>query len=89
MGLKLNLHHHQVRYNKLVRKFFELCPVVLNNVQHIFPGGAKNFLGWDLSPPPWLRACIQFCISLSRTSTRSLNLRQMSVMACILQHLDI
>jgi len=52
MGLKLNLHHHQVRYNKLVRKFFELCPVVLNNVQHIFPGGAKNFLGWDLSPPP-------------------------------------
>jgi len=27
-------------------KFFELCPIVLDYVQHIFPGGTKNFLGW-------------------------------------------
>jgi len=27
------------------RKFFELCPIVSNSMQHIFPGGAKNFLG--------------------------------------------
>jgi len=25
-------------------KFFELCPIVLNYVQHIFPGRANNFL---------------------------------------------
>ena len=30
-------------------KCFELCPIVLNNVQHNFPGWAINF-------PPWLRA---------------------------------
>jgi len=24
-------------------KFFKLCPRILNYVQHIFPGGAKNF----------------------------------------------
>ena len=30
-------------------KVFELCPIVLNDVQHIFPGGQKNFLG--ASPP--------------------------------------
>jgi len=35
-------------------KFFELCPIVSNYVQHIFSGGAKNFLGGLL--PPWLRA---------------------------------
>jgi len=33
-------------------KFFELCKIFLNYVQHIFSrGGAKNFL-----LPPWLRA---------------------------------
>jgi len=26
-------------------KFFKLCPILLNNVQHIFSGGAKIFLG--------------------------------------------
>jgi len=26
-------------------KFFELCPVLLNYVEHIFPVGAKIFLG--------------------------------------------
>ena len=26
-------------------KFFELCPIFLNYVQHIFQGKAKNFLG--------------------------------------------
>jgi len=25
--------------------FFELCPIFLNYVQHIFTGGEKNFLG--------------------------------------------
>jgi len=40
-------------------KFFELCPVVLNDVQHIFPGGSKIFLGGVLTPLslPWLRPC--------------------------------
>jgi len=32
-------------------KFFELRPIFLKYVQHIFPGGANNFLGG-----PWLRA---------------------------------
>ena len=38
-------------------KFFELCPIFLNDVQHIFPGGAKNFLGGLGSPgyePGWV-----------------------------------
>jgi len=34
-------------------KFFELCPIVLNYVQNIFPKGAKNF-----PAPPYLRACL-------------------------------
>jgi len=39
-------------------KFFELCPIVSSDVQHIFPGGAKNFWGGEaplatgLSPSP-------------------------------------
>jgi len=32
-------------------KFFELCPICLNYVQNIFPGGAKNFLAGASSPP--------------------------------------
>jgi len=36
-------------------QFFELCPIVLNNVQHIFSRGEKNFLGGAY--PHWLRAC--------------------------------
>ena len=24
-------------------QIFELCPIVLNHVQHIFPGGGENF----------------------------------------------
>ena len=35
--------------------FFELCPIVSNYNQQIFPGRAKNFLGG--LRPPWLRAC--------------------------------
>ena len=35
-------------------KFFELCPIFSNYIQHIFPGGAKNFLGG--ASPPWLQA---------------------------------
>jgi len=31
-------------------KFFELCPVVSNDDQHIFPGGANNFLR-GIRPP--------------------------------------
>jgi len=31
-------------------KFFELCPIFSNYIQHIFPGGAKNFVG-GASPP--------------------------------------
>ena len=27
------------------RNFFKLCPIVFNYAQHIFPGGAKNFVG--------------------------------------------
>jgi len=39
-------------------KFFELCPIFKNYVQHIIPGVAKIFLG-GISPPvpSWLRAC--------------------------------
>jgi len=36
-------------------KFFELCPLFSNYIQHVFPGGTKNFLGG--LRPPWLRAC--------------------------------
>jgi len=37
-------------------KFFELCPIFLNYVQHNFLGRAKNFLGGIGPPaPPWLR----------------------------------
>ena len=35
-------------------QIFVLCPIVLNYVQHIFPGVAKNFLGGLRAP--WLRA---------------------------------
>ena len=45
------------------RRFFKLYPIVSNDVQHIFPGEAKIFLG-GASPPPWLRASAQgsvFC----------------------------
>jgi len=40
-----------------VAQIFELCPILLNYVQHIFPKEAKNFIG-DLRPPPppWLLA---------------------------------
>jgi len=31
-------------------KFFKLCPIILNHVQHIFPGGEKIFL-WGGSSP--------------------------------------
>jgi len=30
-------------------KFFKLCPIILNYVQHIFKGGEKSFSG--ASPP--------------------------------------
>jgi len=37
--------------------FFLLCPIFLNYVQHIFPGGRKFFQGREAPPsPPWLRA---------------------------------
>ena len=42
-------------------RFFELCPKILIDVQYIFPGVAKNFLG-GASPslrPPWLRSWSQ------------------------------
>ena len=45
-------------------KFFDICPIFLNYAQHIFPEGAKNFLG-GASPPPgygpalyWFYLCI-------------------------------
>ena len=38
-------------------KFFKLCPMVLNNVQHIFPGGVKNSAGVLCLLRSWLRAC--------------------------------
>jgi len=31
-------------------KFFTLCPMDLNYVQNIFPGGSKNFLGRAFAP---------------------------------------
>ena len=53
-------------------KFFELCPTVLNDVQHIFPGRAKNFLEWLLSPvPPWWRTWAHK--TASRESTKLTN----------------
>ena len=33
------------------QQFFELSPIFLNCVQHIFPGGAKNFLVGGFAPP--------------------------------------
>jgi len=36
------------------QKFFDLYPIVLNYVQHIFPGGEKNFLGGGLNTLPFL-----------------------------------
>ena len=44
-------------------KFFELCPVVLNDVQHIFPGGSKIFLGgfWPLCPSPGYAPASIYC----------------------------
>jgi len=39
-------------------KFFELRPIILIDVQYIFPGGTKHFLGGATAPlrSPWLRA---------------------------------
>ena len=51
-------------------KYFELCPIVLNYVRHIFPGGAKFFLG---GAPPWLRSCyiiISMMTSFMRVSQK-------------------
>ena len=33
-------------------KIFKLCPIVLSYVQHIFPGGRKNFLGGKVPCAP-------------------------------------
>jgi len=40
---------------------FELCPIVLNYVQHIFPGGGKKFSWGCFAPlrPAWLRGGAQ------------------------------
>jgi len=46
-------------------KFFEICPILSSYVQHIFPGGAKSFVG-GASPPlvtglTWnLNVCINY-----------------------------
>ena len=32
-------------------KFFKLCPIILNYVQHIFPGGGKKFCRVDFARP--------------------------------------
>jgi len=40
-------------------KFFELCPVFSNYIQHIFPGGAKNFLEAEA---PSRRACLSLAV---------------------------
>ena len=46
-------------------KFFELCPIVLNYVQHIFPRGAKNFLGGfaPLYPPGYGPGCVRYAMA--------------------------
>jgi len=36
-------------------KFFKLCPIFLNYLQHIFPGGRTNIGGIRPLRPPWLR----------------------------------
>jgi len=43
---------HQVRPRAFWEgtKFFKLCPIILNYVQHIFPRGANNVVG-GLRPP--------------------------------------
>jgi len=44
-------------------KFFKLCPIVFNCVQHIFPLGAKYFLGGLRPPaPPLVVGLIFNCI---------------------------
>ena len=37
-------------------KFGKLCSILSNNVQHIFPGESKQFLG--VASPPWLWAWV-------------------------------
>ena len=37
-------------------KIFELCPIVLNDVQHIFPGG-ETFSRGDFAPPGYGPEC--------------------------------
>ena len=48
-------------------KFLKLCPIVLNYVQHIFPGEANIFLGW--ASPPWSRVC-QYLSFLTKSALR-------------------
>ena len=38
-------------------KFFKLCPIVVNYVQHYFPGGQKVSRGFPPYAPSWLRTC--------------------------------
>jgi len=42
-------------------KFLKLCPIFLNYVQHIFPGGTKKILG-EASPPPRPRGYGPVCM---------------------------
>jgi len=49
-------HHEGRRVFREGPKFFKLCPVVLNYVQHIFLGGRKIFQGASFPAPLWLRA---------------------------------
>ena len=55
-------------------KSFAICPLFSNYIQHIFPGGAKNFLEGLRSPPacPWLRACSQ-CNSCNAVDSRKIS----------------
>ena len=58
-------------------KFFKLCPIILNYVQHIFTSGAENFLGG--ASRPWLRAC---CDAWRGASHQSTNKTMSGVLLC-------
>jgi len=56
---KITLATHKNRpVTSLGEEFSELCPILLNDVLHIFPGGDEQFCRGGLRPP-WLRACIK------------------------------
>ena len=45
-------HQGGKKFSGRASTFFKLCPIILNYVQHIFPGGSKNLPGKKASGAP-------------------------------------